>query len=95
MSNRAFIIKVKKNFNARAVEALVAQLHSWQGRVLLLAEGGYALIASLDDSKQEAVCKLPQVALIGGVEIKPRELKRIQVDSSGRRVLKQLTQQGG
>ncbi|MGH8719351.1 MAG: hypothetical protein ACREV0_10485 [Burkholderiales bacterium] len=95
MSNRTFVIRIKKNFGARAVQALISQINAWKGGVLLLTDGGYTIVANLDDSKQEFVRAMPQVALIGGVQIKPRELKRSQVDPSGRPISKQPSQQGG
>jgi hypothetical protein len=94
MSNRTFVIRVKKNFGGRAVKTLIDQIHAYQGGVLLLIDSGYTMMVSLDDSRQDAVRKLPQVALIGGVDIKRREIKRIRVDSSGRPISKQ-PQQGG
>ncbi|MGH8727594.1 MAG: hypothetical protein ACREV9_05450 [Burkholderiales bacterium] len=95
MSNRAFIVKIKKNFGARAVQGLISQINAWKGGVLLLTDGGYTIVASLDDSKQEFVRAMPQVALIGGVQIKPRETTRIRVDCLGRPISKQSSQQGG
>lgn len=94
MSKRTFVIRIKKNFGGRAIEALINQIHAYQGGVLLLVDSGYAMVVSLDDAKQDAVRKLPQVALVGGVDIKPREIRRIRVDSSGRPISKQ-PQQGG
>ena len=95
MSNRSFVIRIKKNFGARAVQGLISQINAWKGGVLLLADSGYTIVASLDDSRQEFVRAMPQVALIGGVQIRPREIRRIRVDSLGRPISKQLSQQGG
>ena len=40
------------------IKALIDQIHRWQGQVLLVTEGGYALVARLDDSYREAAEKV-------------------------------------
>jgi hypothetical protein len=82
MAVQTFLIRCHLTYGARRVKALIDQVREWGGQVLLVTEKGQSLIVHLDDRFRDEIRARPEVALIGGVQIQQRRIRRIRVDKS-------------
>lgn len=89
-----FLIKCRGTCSARGIKALVEQIHVWGGHVLLVTDGGRSLIIHIKDRFRDEIQARQEVALIGGIQIQPRRVRRIRVDESGNHLATDVIIQG-
>lgn len=94
MAVQTFFIRCHPAYGARRAKALIDQVHEWGGQLLLITEKGQALIVHLDDRFRDEIRARPEVALIGGVQIQPRRIRRIRVDKSRNYLARDIIVQG-
>ncbi len=64
MAVQPFLIKCHPHCGAVKVKALLERIIAWGGQVLLLTEGGRAIVIHIDDALRDAIAARPEVALI-------------------------------
>ncbi len=94
MAEEIFLIKIKEASSPRAIKQLSEVIHREKGRVLFVSDKGYSFIVNLESSYREAIQARPEVELIGGVQLRPRTIRRIQVSPSGRNITPQPREEG-
>lgn len=94
MTVQTFLIRCHVTNDARKTKALIDQINVWGGHVLLVTDSGPSLIIHLDDRFCDEIRARPEVALIGGVQIQPRRVRRIRVDKSGNHLATDAVIQG-
>ncbi len=83
MADQTYLIKIKKTYHAGVVKRLADDLDHCQGKILLLTDAGYVMIVHLDEAYRSTFDHRPEVALLGGVHIRPRPIRHIRVDHEG------------
>ncbi len=94
MAVQPFLIKCHPHCGAVQVKTLLERIVAWGGQVLLLTEGGRAIVIHIDDALRDTIAARPEVALIGGIQFQPRRLRRIRVDESGKHIATDVLLQG-
>jgi hypothetical protein len=81
MAEQAFLVKIRPEFTVRVTSALQAELR--QGGVQVLPVAERTFIVRMDAAHRDALAARVEVALVGGVELHPRAVRRIRVDAAG------------
>jgi len=89
-----FLIKCRVTCGARGIKSLIDKIHVWGGQVLLVTDRGRSLIIHIEDQFRDEIQARPEVALIGGIQIQPRRVRRIRVDESGNHLATDVIIQG-
>ena len=83
MAMETFLVQLTVPGSVIAMQQVRAQLQSWGAQVLFAITGGQALIVQMDLQWRDPLQRFPQVALVGGVQIPARAVRRIRVDGEG------------
>ena len=83
MAVEAFVVQLQSNCGPEGFKRVIDQIRAWQGDILVKIHGGRTIIVSMDSQCREPLQAMPQVILVGGVQIQPQPLRRIRVDRSG------------
>lgn len=78
-----FLVQLTPPGSTVAMQRIRAQLQSWGAQVLFAIQGGQALIVHMDSQWRDPLQRFPHVALVGGVQIPARSVRRIRVDGEG------------
>lgn len=82
MANETFLVQLKQHVGSLGIRQVRNQIKEWKGEILIEIRGGISMIINIDSQFRELLEGLPQVSLAGGVQIRPPEIKRIQVPHS-------------
>ena len=79
MASEAFLVQLNQRAGSLGIKQVQDQIKELKGEILIEIRGGTTMIISLDSQYRELLGGLPLVSFVGGVQIQPPEVKRIQV----------------
>ena len=74
-----FIVQLHGNCGQRHIDLLTRRVRQWQGEVLARLPQRATVIVTIDSSMREKIEAIPQVELVGGIQIQPKKVRRIRV----------------
>ena len=82
MAAETILVQLNKRTGSQGIERVKNLIKEWKGEILIEIPRGNSMIVSLESRFKEALEDLPFVVLVGGVQIQPPEIKRIQLPRS-------------
>jgi len=74
-----FIVQLHENCGQHHIDLLTRRVRQWQGEVLARLPQRATVIVTIDSAMREKIEAIPQVELVGGIQIQPKKVRRIRV----------------
>ena len=79
MASETFLVQTIQRAGSGGTQRIKDHIKELKGEILIEIRGGTSMIISIDSQYRELLAELPLVSFVGGVQIQPPEVKRIQV----------------
>ena len=79
MASETFLVQLNQRVGSHGIKQIQDQIKELKGEILIEIRGGTSMIIGVDSQYRELLAGLPLVSFVGGVQIQPPEVKRIQV----------------
>ena len=82
MGRENYIIQVSKHCSRQRIKMIIDQIRRWNGEILAQFPQRFTVIVTIESDMREQIEAMPQVNLVGGIQIQPKPVRRIQVRQS-------------
>jgi len=82
MGRENYIIQVSKHCSRQRIKMIIDQIRRWNGEILAQFPQRFTVIVAIESDMREQIEAMPQVNLVGGIQIQPKPVRRIQVRQS-------------
>lgn len=82
MGRENYIVQVSKHCSQQRINTIIDQIRRWEGEILAQFPQKFTVIVAIESDMREQIEAIPQVNLVGGIQIQPKPVRRIQVRKS-------------
>ncbi len=82
MGRENYIIQVSKQCSKQRINTIIDQIKRWNGEILAQFPQKFTVIVAIESDMRDQIQAIPQVNLVGGIQIQPKPVRRIQVRKS-------------